>query len=113
MLHELLHLMTNPAHLMFEVLTDIVFDVLLVGLIWPLALRRLHREHEVIDAEHGVDHDLAAEPCHHNADARKCWVFKNCNRMPAEAIIAVDTALDTEYWNAEAARYATTNVREN
>lgn len=112
MFHEWLHEFTL-AHLMFEVTSILFFEGLLLGLLWPLALKRLRREHEVIDAEHGVDHDLAAEPCHHNADARKCWVFKNCNRMPAQAIIAVDAALDTESWNAEAARYTTTNVREN
>lgn len=66
MFHELWHLMTNPAHLMFEVLSDIVFDVLLLGLAWPLVQRRLRREHEVIDAEHGVDHHLAApKQVHH------------------------------------------------
>lgn len=97
MIDEFLHEFTL-AHLLFEVSSILFFEGLLLGLLLPLLLRRLRKEHLTIDAEHGVDHDQPAVPCHHAPDARKCWVFKNCNGMPAEAIIAVQAALDNDYY---------------
>lgn len=51
-----LELVTDPAHLAFEVFTTLVLEILILGLLWPVIARRIRREHRTIDAEHGVDH---------------------------------------------------------
>lgn len=59
---ELGHLLTNPAHLAFEFIFSIVFDLVIVTLLYGIVIRkviipRLKRTlHEEIDREHGVEH---------------------------------------------------------
>jgi hypothetical protein len=59
-LHHYREILTDPAHLAVEITLMLLIDVLLLGMIWPLVRRmidrRVHREHRVIDAEHGVRH---------------------------------------------------------
>jgi NhaP-type Na+/H+ or K+/H+ antiporter len=53
-----MELMTDPAHLAFEVATTIIFALLAQLVTWPVVARRIRREHTKIDAEHGiVDHN--------------------------------------------------------
>lgn len=56
-LDHFMELATDPAHLAFEVFTTLVLEVLILGLLWPVIARRIRHEHNVIDAEHGVDHN--------------------------------------------------------
>lgn len=53
-------LVSDPAHLAFEVFTTLVIEGLLLGLLWPLVKRHFHRdirqEHQRIEAEHGLVH---------------------------------------------------------
>ncbi len=51
-----LEILSDPAHLAVEVTIMLVVDVLFLGLIWPLIRKAIHREHRLIDAEHGVTH---------------------------------------------------------
>ncbi len=48
MINELLHLLTDPAHLAFEVVTDLLFGGL--GVLWHAAWQRRH------DAQHHEGH---------------------------------------------------------
>jgi hypothetical protein len=63
MLNEYFHLITDPAHGLAEITYTLVFDVLVVGLIWgvffnkfllPKIKRDIHKE---IDTSHGYSHD--------------------------------------------------------
>lgn len=54
-------LITDPAHTLVELTFNLVVDGLLLGILWPLLKRRFRREHEVLDAEHGVTHPEPAE----------------------------------------------------
>lgn len=53
------HIVTDPAHAAAEVTFMLVADVLFAMILWPLikvALKRaVKREHNKIDAEHGVE----------------------------------------------------------
>jgi hypothetical protein len=55
-----LELLTDPAHLAFEVTVSLLFDVLLLGIILPFLVkyikRKVNSEHAKIDAEHGIEH---------------------------------------------------------
>lgn len=61
-LSELGHLLTDPAHLAFEFIFSIVFDLVIVTLLYGIVIRkviipRLKKSlHEEIDREHGVEH---------------------------------------------------------
>src|SRR3954471_19754588 len=61
---ELAHLLTDWPHLVFEVITTIVFEVFGALVLWPLVRWAIRREHRVIDREHGVDHVTAAVQQH-------------------------------------------------
>ena len=54
-----MELVTDPAHLAYEVLTTALIEGLILGLLWPLIKRRIRREveaeHTVLDIEHGVE----------------------------------------------------------
>ena len=56
-------LFTDPAHAMTEIAMSIVWDVIVITLIYQILVKRwlyprwLRRAHQEIDAEHGVDHD--------------------------------------------------------
>ena len=58
--HDYLHILEDPAHLAVEFTMMIVLDGIILGLIWPLVKRfidsRLQRQHEMLDAEHGIKH---------------------------------------------------------
>ena len=53
---------TDPAHLLFEFLFSVVFDFIIVTLLYGIVVQkviipRLRKSlHEEIDTEHGVDH---------------------------------------------------------
>ncbi|MBC9704868.1 MAG: hypothetical protein H9W81_07810 [Enterococcus sp.] len=59
---EFFSLLTDPAHLAFEFVFSIVFDFLIVTIIYGVVVKkviipRLRKSiHEEIDREHGVDH---------------------------------------------------------
>jgi hypothetical protein len=63
-LEEFIEIATDPAHLLFELAFSVIFDILIVSVIWgfiikkiiiPRVKRDVHRE---IDEEHGVaEHD--------------------------------------------------------
>lgn len=60
-LTEMLSIATDPAHIVAELLFQVVVDGLIIGLGWKMIIkryldRRLAREHAALDAEHGVDH---------------------------------------------------------
>ncbi len=59
-IEEFAHLASDPAHLAFEVATTIVIEGILLGLLWPLVKRHIHRdiahEHAKIEDEHGLEH---------------------------------------------------------
>ena len=63
-LHHYTEILSDPAHLAVELTLMLLVDGLVLGLLWPVAKRRLnhriHREHQVLDAEHGVDHAAVA-----------------------------------------------------
>ena len=58
MIHEYLHLLSDPAHLAVELTLMLLVDGLVLGLVLPFVKRRLAREliteHRIIDAEHGI-----------------------------------------------------------
>lgn len=57
-MHEtFLSLLRSPAHIELEVFLTVVQDVVIGAFLWPLIKRRFNREHERIDAEHGVSHE--------------------------------------------------------
>jgi len=53
-------LLTNPAHIAFELTLVVVIDGILLGLLVPTIRRyvnyRLQRQHAELDAEHGIRH---------------------------------------------------------
>lgn len=59
---EYLHLLQDPAHWMFEITVSIIFDLLVVGLIWQVVIKKhiipkLRKEiHAEIDREHDLEH---------------------------------------------------------
>lgn len=59
---EFWQLATDPAHLLFELSFSVLFDVIVVSLIWGLIIKkmiipRVKRDvHKEIDEEHGVEH---------------------------------------------------------
>ena len=55
--HHYIEIMSDPAHLLAEVSLMLLIDVLFLGMVWPLMKRAIHREHQIIDAEHGVEHE--------------------------------------------------------
>jgi len=56
-------LFTDPAHAMTEIAMSIVWDVIVITLIYQLLVKRwlyprwANRLHKELDAEHGIDHD--------------------------------------------------------
>jgi hypothetical protein len=58
-------LFTDPAHAMTEIAMSIVWDVLILTVIYQLLVKRylyprwVNRVHSEIDEEHGVDHNAA------------------------------------------------------
>jgi hypothetical protein len=60
---EFLHIATDPAHLLFELLFSVVFDVIIVSLIWGVVIKkiiipRIKKDvHAQFDEEHGFSHD--------------------------------------------------------
>jgi hypothetical protein len=54
------HILSDPAHLAVEVTLTILLDVVLLGMFWPMIKTyinsRLARQHEQLDAEHGISH---------------------------------------------------------
>jgi hypothetical protein len=54
---HLAEMLTDPAHLAFEVVTTVILALLAQVVTWPVVLRRIRREHKIIDSEHGVDHN--------------------------------------------------------
>lgn len=57
---EFLELATDPAHLLFELSFSLVFDILIVSVIWGIVIKkiiipRVKRDvHKELDAEHGI-----------------------------------------------------------
>lgn len=60
MIEEFWYVFTDPAHIMAEVMSSLVWDVLIVALLYPFVTRRIrrlrHEIHQEIDEEHGVVH---------------------------------------------------------
>lgn len=56
-------LFTDPAHAMTEIAMSIVWDVIVITLIYQLLVKRwlyprwANRLHKELDAEHGIDHE--------------------------------------------------------
>jgi len=54
------HIFTDPAHFAVEVTLTLLLDVLLIGVLLPMAKTyvnsRLQRQHDELDAEHGIHH---------------------------------------------------------
>lgn len=54
------HILSDPAHVAVEITLTILLDGVLLGLLWPMVRTyvnsRLQRQHEELDAEHGVMH---------------------------------------------------------
>lgn len=65
-------IMADPAHLAAEVTLMLLVDFLFLGLVWPFLKRwmnnRVHAEHRVLDAEHGVDHHPPRRGVHLRGD---------------------------------------------
>lgn len=59
-LKEYWSILTDPAHVAVEITLMILLDGLLLGLLWPMIRRyvnrKLHQQHEILDAEHGIQH---------------------------------------------------------
>lgn len=59
-LGEYTELITDPAHIAFEITIAIIFDLLVLSLLIPMIRKfvkeRLGREHYKIDTEHGIVH---------------------------------------------------------
>lgn len=59
---EFLALLSDPAHLAFELVFSLVFDILIVTILYGIIIKkiiipRLRKSiHEEIDREHGVEH---------------------------------------------------------
>lgn len=55
---DIVHTVTDPAHLIAELVFNIVFDGLILFLLWGKIIRpRLFKQiHKEIDTEHGVEH---------------------------------------------------------
>ena len=56
---DIIHTTTDPAHIVAELLFNIVFDGLILFLLWgkiikPRLMKQVHKE---LDAEHGVTHE--------------------------------------------------------
>lgn len=45
MTHEFMHMVTDPAHLAFEVFSTLLIEVVGLGLAWPV-IKRLVRRHD-------------------------------------------------------------------
>ena len=66
---EYLHILSDPAHMMAEITFMLIIDVIVLGAVWPLMKKAVHRtvekrvqeEHAVIDTEHGVSHSETGE----------------------------------------------------
>ena len=54
------HILSDPAHVAVEITLTILLDVVLLGMFWPMLKTyvnsRLQRQHEQLDAEHGITH---------------------------------------------------------
>ena len=54
------HILSDPAHIAVELTLMLLLDGLLLGLAWPAIKQyvnyRLQRQHEQLDAEHGITH---------------------------------------------------------
>lgn len=66
---EYIQLLSDPAHLMFEATATIIFDLIVIGFIYGVVIRKflipkLRRDlHKEFDKEHGIDHgDKSSEP---------------------------------------------------
>lgn len=59
-MEHFLELLSDPAHLAFELFFSLVFDLLILGIIMPFVVKyvktKVLSEHRKIDAEHGVKH---------------------------------------------------------
>lgn len=61
---EFLYLVTDPAHIAFEVFYTFVLDILIVFLIWGVIIKKwiipkLRNDlHKQVDAEHGIVHSV-------------------------------------------------------
>jgi hypothetical protein len=60
-------LFTDPAHAMAELAMSVIWDVVIITLIYQLLIKRWlyprwsNKVHHEIDAEHGVDHHAASQ----------------------------------------------------
>jgi len=60
---EFFHLASDPAHLLFELVFSLVFDVLIVSIIWGVVIKKViipkikKDAHAQFDEEHGIQHD--------------------------------------------------------
>lgn len=58
-------LLIDPAHAMSEITMSILWDIVIITLLYQLLVKRVlyprwvNRVHKEIDAEHGVDHDAS------------------------------------------------------
>lgn len=84
---DYLEVQFDPAHLLAELGFNLVFDFLVLWLIWgriikPYVASKLAQQHEELDVEHGVDHDeyksveqmyteMIADPDAYFADVRR------------------------------------------
>ncbi|RNL79689.1 hypothetical protein [Nocardioides marmorisolisilvae] len=59
-LHEYWSILTDPAHVSVELTLTLLFDGLLLGVLWPLIRAYfnhvLERQHAALDEEHGIVH---------------------------------------------------------
>jgi hypothetical protein len=59
-LAEYWSILADPAHISVELTLMLVFDGLLLGLLWPMVRRfvdaKLSTQHEQYDREHGIHH---------------------------------------------------------
>lgn len=59
-LAEYWSILTDPAHMAVEITLMVVFDGLLLGLLWPLIRHfidsKLRAQHTQFDEEHGIHH---------------------------------------------------------
>lgn len=65
--HDAWRTTTDPAHITAELVFTLVFDGLIGGIIWKLGIkrwldRRIDREHQLLDAEHGITADMHEHP---------------------------------------------------
>jgi hypothetical protein len=68
-LREYWSILTDPAHVSVELTLTLLFDGLLLGVLWPLIRgylnRVMERQHAVLDEEHGIVHH--GDHIHHEA----------------------------------------------